>query len=238
MKLASGILSLALVASVAAAVHAHFVFVMTSTDASGKVTPHVVFGEGPEPGEEYLLDNVAQTKAWLQRPGAEPQALALTKQAGEEVGSWTSDVDARGAVLFATCDYGVLDKGGKTFLLQYYAKKLDATPEQLKSLARTEQLPLDIVPALADDQGELTVLWEGKPAADCEVTITPPGEKSEKVQTNAQGVAKFSAKKSGTHVFRAKWVVAKSGERAGKAYPSQTHYSTLVLNVPAKASTK
>ncbi len=221
-----------------ASAQAHFVWVITTPDANGKLVPHVVFGEGPEPGEEFLLDKVAQTKAWLQLPGKAPQALSLSKQAGKEVGSWASDADAKGAAVFATCEYGVLEKGGKTFLLQYYAKKLDATPEQLKSLARTEQLPLDVVPSLEGQQGEVTVLWQGKPAADCEVTMTGPDDKSEKLKTDTNGIVKFTAKGAGVHTFRAKMAVEKAGELGGKSYPTQTHYTTLVLNVPAAAASK
>lgn len=217
----------------ATAAHAHFVWVTSITNAAGKAMPHVVFGEDPEPSEAELLDKVAHTKAWTQLPGKQPQALSLSKEVNGEVGSWVSDVDAQGAAIFATCDYGVLDKNGKTFLLQYYAKKLDATPEQLKSLARTEQLPLDIVPALTNEKGELTVLWQGKPAVDSEVTIIVPGEKSQKLKTDSEGKVAFAAAKPGAYQIRAKWAVDQAGERAGKAYPNQVHYTTLVLNKAA-----
>ena len=238
MKASTLTLALLGIALVANFAHAHFIWVITTADSAGKLTPHLVFGEGPEPGEEYLLDKVAQAKVWIQLPGKEPQALRLTKQAGKEVGSWTSDVDAKGAAVFATCEYGVLEKNGKTFLLQYYAKKLDATPAQLKSLARTEKLPLDIVPALDEKNGQVTVLWQGKPAAECEVTVTGPDDKSEKVKTDASGVVKFTASAAGTHTFRAKLAVEKAGELGGKSYPSQTHYTTLVLNVAGAANAK
>lgn len=231
MKLKSLIFAVLASVALTAQASAHFVWVFTVTDSSGKVVPHVVFGEGPEPGEEFLLDKVAQTKAWIQLPGQEPKALTLTKQAGEETGSWLGDASAKGAAVFATCDYGVLEKNGKTFLLQYYAKKLDASPEQLKALARTEPLPLDVVPALEGDSGSVKVLWRGKPVSGGEVTVTGPDGNSEKHTTDDQGVVTFKRQGSGTYAFRAKHVVEEAGQRNGKSYPSQSHYSTLVLNV-------
>lgn len=230
MKIRCWAVSVAALLWLVSSANAHFVWLITQSDANGKQTPHVLFGEGTEPGEAELLDKVAQTKAWLQRPGAKPQALSLTKQVSDELGSWTSDVDAAGAVLFATCDYGVLDKGGKTFLLQYYAKQLNAQPELLKSLARVDQLPLDIVPSLAKDECQLVVLWQGQPVADAEVTISPPIEKSFKAKTDSEGKVSFKLSGKGDYAIRAKHVINEAGEREGKKYPSQTHYSTLVLS--------
>lgn len=134
--------------------------------------------------------------------------------------------------MFATCDYGVIERGGKALLLQYYAKKLDATPEQLKTLGRTEQLPLDVVPTLEGDQCQLTVLWQGKPAANSEVTIEKKGGKAEKVTADAEGRLSFKTSGAGEYSIRAKHVEAdKTGEREGKAYTSASHYSTLTLNI-------
>lgn len=235
MKLKSQIFAVLASVALTAQASAHFVWVITVTDSTGKELPHVVFGEGPEPGEEFLLDKVAQTKAWVQLPEQEPKALALAKQAGKETGSWVGDASPNGAAVFATCDYGVLEKNGKTFLLQYYAKKLDASPEQLKSLARTETLPLDLVPALEADSGSVRVLWRGKRVSGGEVTVTAPDGNSQKHTTDDQGVVTFKRQGSGTYSFRAKHVVQEAGQRNGKSYASQSHYSTLVLNVPEAA---
>lgn len=229
LSLASACVALVLLATAA---QAHFVWVYTAADSTGKLVPHISFGEGAGPSEVDLLDNVKQTKAWLQKAGQKPQSLTLTKQAGEELGSWVADVDAQGAVVFATCDYGVIERGGKALLLQYYAKKLDATPEQLKTLGRTEQLPLDVVPTLEGDQCQLTVLWQGKPAANSEVTIEKKGGKAEKVTADAEGRLSFKTSGAGEYSIRAKHVEAdKTGEREGKAYTSASHYSTLTLNI-------
>src|SRR5690606_38345040 len=99
MKLLSWVSACVAVTLLAATAQAHFIWVFTLPDSTGKTVPHIGFGEGPEPSEAYLLDNVKQTKAWIQQPGKEPQALTLVKQAGKEVGSWTADVDAKGAAV-------------------------------------------------------------------------------------------------------------------------------------------
>ncbi len=231
MKLLSWASAFLAVTLLAATAQAHFVWVFTLADSTGKVVPHVCFGEVPEPSEAHLLDNVKQTKAWIQQPGKEPQPLTLVKQAGKEVGSWTADVDAKGAAIFATCDYGVIERGGKSFLLQYYAKKLEATPEQLKAFGRIEKLPFDIVPTLSGDECQLTVLWNGKPVAESEVTIEKLGAEPQKLKTDAEGRVSFKTTGAGEYSARAKRVADQPGERDGKSYPSESHYSTLTLIV-------
>jgi uncharacterized GH25 family protein len=229
LSFASACVALVLLATAA---QAHFVWVFTAADSTGKVVPHISFGEGTGPSEADLLDNVKQTKAWIQKPGQKPQALTLAKQTSGDEGSWVADVDAKGAVIFATCDYGVIERGGKALLLQYYAKKLDATPEQLKTLGRTEELPLDVVPTLEGDECKLTILWQGKPAANSEVTIEKKGGKAEKVAADAEGRVSFKTSGAGEYAIRARHIEAdQTGECDGKAYISASHYSTLTLVV-------
>ena len=227
-------LPLLVLALVATPAQAHFLWLMTEADSTGKQVPHLCFGEGTEPGEAELLDKVAHAKVWLQLPGQDAKQLELTKRSKDEVGSWFADVDAKGGALTAKCEYGVISRGGKTFLLNYYAKRLDAQPATLKAFARAETLPLDVVPAVDGDKVELTVLWQGKPAAESEVVIASPAGGEEKVKTDATGKVTFTTTKPGVYGIRAKWVNAAAGEKADQKYDSESHYCTLALAIPAK----
>ena len=226
VQLAAFLTVLALLGSTA---QAHFLWLMTEADSTGKQVPHLCFGEMAEPGEAELIDKVAHAKVWLQLPGQDAKELKLIKQTKDEVGSWFADVDAQGGVLTAKCEYGVISRGGKTMLLNYYAKRLDTEPETLKAFGRAESLPLDIVPAVTGDKVELTVLWQGKPAAESEVVIASPAGGDEKVKTDAAGKVSFTTTKPGVYAIRAKWVDAVAGAKGDEKYDVQSHYCTLAL---------
>ena len=230
LRLFAPLLLLALLTTPASA---HFIWLMTETNSTGKQVPHLCFGEMAEPGEAELLDKVAHAKLWLHLPGKDAQELRLTKQSKDEVGSWFADVDAQGGALVAKCEYGVISRGGKTMLLNYYAKRLEAKPETLKAFARADTLPLDVVPSISGDKVELTVLWQGKPAAASEVVIAFPVGGDEKLKTDDAGKLIFTTKKPGVYAIRAKWVNAAAGEKDGHKYDSESHYCTLALAIPA-----
>ena len=230
LRLFAPLLLLALLATPASA---HFIWLMTETNSTGKQVPHLCFGEMAEPGEAELLDKVAHAKLRLHMPGNVAQELRLSKQSKDEVGSWFADVDAQGGALVAKCEYGVISRGGKTMLLNYYAKRLEANPKSLKAFARADSLPLDIVPSVSAGKVELTVLWQGKPAAASEVVIASPAGGEEKLKTDDVGKLTFTTTKPGVYAIRAKWVNATTGEKDGQKYDSESHYCTLTLAIPA-----
>lgn len=81
--------------------------------------------------------------------------------------------------------YGVMSKGLTPSLLKYYGK---TAPSQLPStwlaVGNPELLPLEVNPVLTGSMLKLTVIWQGKPAPGCQVTVEGPGIK-EKIQGDA-----------------------------------------------------
>ncbi|MFN0021134.1 MAG: DUF3386 family protein [Pirellulaceae bacterium] len=222
------LLALVAVLSSAIPVRAHFVWVAVQTNSSGQPQAYVFFGEQAAEDDEALLDKISQTKAAARGiSGSTP--LKLAKQAG--TGAWIAELPAGGAgALSATCNYGVLDKRGQIFLLQYYAKYLDLAHPGFKTFARDETLLLDIVPGAADGKKRsLTVLFQGKPAAGSEVVVIDPTGKEEKLKTNNQGEFEISSAFAGVVSIRAKFEVEKDGSENGKDYKKVVHYSTLAL---------
>jgi hypothetical protein len=190
----------------------------------------VFFSESASEDDEALLDKIAQTKVTARSIGG-TTPLKLAKQASQGTGAWVGQLPEGGtAALSAACHYGVLDKRGQIFLLEYYAKYLDAAHPGFKALARDEGLALDIVPgAAAGDKRPLTILFEGKPASGSEVVVLDPAGKEEKLKTNEKGELEISSGTKGVYSIRAKFEVAKAGSENGKEYQKVVHYCTLAL---------
>jgi uncharacterized GH25 family protein len=230
MKLIRPCLALVLAFALATPTFAHFLWINKVTGEGGKTTVQLCFGEEAEPGEAEFVDRVAKAQFWQQSGSDKPALTKLEKEVAGDVGCFSGAVD-NGAGLAAALDYGVISRGEKTFVLQYYAKHLDlARADEVKQFGRTEQLRLDVVPAISGEECTLTVLFEGKPApAGSQVMVGVPGQKQQELKTDDQGRVKFTLGSEGKHEIRARVQHDKPGERDGKAYTHEMHYVTLVL---------
>lgn len=209
---------------------AHFVWVAVLPNSSGQQQAYVFFSESASEDDEALLDKIAQTKVSARGiSGATP--LKLAKEASMGTGAWVGQLPAEGAgALSATCNYGVLDKRGQVFLLQYYAKYLAAAHPGFKAFVRDESLPLDVVPGNAvGEKRPLTVVFKGQPVEGSEVVVLDPAGKEEKLRTNEKGQVEISASAKGLYSIRAKFEVEKAGTENGKEYKKVVHYCTLAL---------
>lgn len=231
MKLRSFV-ALLLVGFLASPAWAHFIWISTAPNAAGKPAVHILFGDDSIACEAKFLDNVQQTKVWAHEPGKKPVEVKLEKEIKGENGTWMGALDPSGKAITATCEYGVSSRGKEPFLLVYHAKHINAIdPAALKHFARMESLRLDIMPTIKGDDGELQVLFDGKPAAGAQVMIWTPDkyEKETEQFTDAEGKVKFSAKQRGRWQVRARHQNNVAGKKGDKEYPFERHYSTLVL---------
>jgi hypothetical protein len=228
----------AALAALAAPAEAHFVWVSVESGSGGRPEARVWFSEEPSPGAPHLVSKIAHTQ--LRRvDGAETSAVELSPVtadgAGELVGSLPS---AENSIrLEAVCDYGTFSRGGPPILLQYYAKALrPRTSAHLAAIARSENLPLDVVPELTADGLRFTVLWQGKPAGQAEVVVLDLEGEDETLTTDDQGHALHRNPGRGLIAARVGRVEEdRSGERSGKRYQSVRHYATVTLRLPADA---
>lgn len=123
---------------------AHFVWVAVEKDSADRRTVQVWFSEQAEPDDAKLIEKIAHTKAWVHTPGQPAAILDLKKVVAAGGGSLAAAVTAKAPLgATAACKYGVIERNGKVFLLNYYAKYLEADAVSLKSLARAESLPLE-----------------------------------------------------------------------------------------------
>ena len=228
----SAVLALTFLSLLAAPAWAHFIWISTAPNAAGKPAVHILFGDDSIASEAKFLDNVAHTKVWSHEAGKPPVEVKLEKEVSGENGTWMATTDGKKRAYTATCEYGVSARGKEPFLLVYHAKHIDATdPAALKNFARIESLKLDIVPTINGEEGELQVLFNGKPAAKAQVMIWTPDkyEKETEQFTDDSGKVKFKANQKGLWQIRARHQNDVPGKKGDKEYPFERHYSTLVL---------
>lgn len=206
------------------AAFAHFPFLHLKTEG-GTPELHVYFAESAEPDDPSLLDRLAGADVWEVRGDGTTEPLTVKK--GES--SLETPVAKAGPAAFALQkDYGVLSRNGESFSLVYYAKTF-AGPEAWE-ISPGERSRLDLVPRRDGEQLTLTVLWNGKPLADAEVTVQG-GVDFEEGKTDAEG--RFTCKTTGRELYsiRAKHVEAAAGEKDGKKFDATRHYATLTLDL-------
>lgn len=231
-------LLLTLIASALSTYHAsaHFVWVTAVDSENQESAVRVYFSESPDPGEPHLVSKIAGVKAWSRTlPEQQPKTIPLQEVTNETEGWLQGPIsDARDLSLETVSDYGVVNKGGKPFLLQYYAKYVKAqTAEKLRQLGSSKRFPLDIVPKLKQEGIVTTVLWKGEPLAKAEIVIhLPDGEMIEQT-TNDKGQTVIAHSGAGLYGMRARHIEpVKSGEREGKQYQEVRHYTTLTIDLP------
>lgn len=210
---------------------AHFLWLVTETrPGANQVT--VYFGEAAEPDDPGLLDKVAAAEVWSLDGRGQPQSLTLRKS-GETL---SAELPSPTTTILRH-NYGVVAKGGESFLLKYYAKSYPyPLPGTWRAVEDKERLPLEIVPRTTANGVSFTVTWNGQPQAGATVTVVGPGvESKSEGNTNEAGVYSCRLPQAGRYSIRAKHVESTTGALDGKDYKSVRHYSTLTLNhVPAE----
>lgn len=211
---------------------AHFLWLQTEP-AEKPAQIQLWFSETCVPGEAKLLDKVSQTKVWSVRPDGSTGPLTLSKHESGDVGCWQAPLDApASSAVEASCDYGVISRGGATFLLQYYARHLNAAKaDELNRAVDSQQLPLTIVPRSAGGALSFEVRFDNKPAAGAELLVIGPDNEERNLKLDGEGLARIDAAASGDYAVRARLQLNEPGERNGKKYDEVRHYSTLTFRL-------
>jgi uncharacterized GH25 family protein len=222
---------IAFVAVLAAAVPASAHFPWVAIEKDGNL--HVWFSELAEPDNADLLDRITNINVWTRSEKAAKQPVTrLTKKTADGGGSLVASVPTGTTAASAYINYGVLERRGERFQLEYHAKYLDAKAADLKTLARDEALKVDIVPQKSDKAFTLTVLFQGKPAAGAEVVIFDSVAAETTAKADEDGRLEMPITRPGLYSIRAKWVVKEAGKLGDQEFPQTNHYSTLALRVP------
>lgn len=219
----------------AAQAQAHFVWLVVESGEAGKPVAKVYFAELAESDDAALLDKIAHVQVHTRDANGETstEPLKLTKQVDKDGGgSWTAELPEGTAALAGTIKYGVLERRGDVFQLNYHATYADSSAPGFDKQGADASLPMQVIPHLAGEKSQLEVLWKGKPIAGSEVTVVDPsGAEHDAVKTGENGKVTFDLSKPGLYSIRAKWVVDEKGEENGKSFEKANHYSTLTLRV-------
>jgi N-acetylneuraminic acid mutarotase len=209
---------------------AHFLW-LVAEPAERPTSVKLYFGEEAAPDDPDLLDHVARTQGWVAGGRrSEPKPLTWTKDAAGA--AWVAEIPAgTSSPILANLNYGVIRRGGETFLLKYYAKANPSTlPGAWQAVGDDQRLPLEIVPTLEGSTAAIGVRWQGQAVKDAEVVVVGPGLKQE-VQgtTDEKGVFRCPLADPGGYSVRARHVETTAGEHEGKSYRSIRHYTTLAM---------
>lgn len=206
---------------------AHFIWVKTE-EADGQRQAVMVFGEDAFDELYHLPERVAGAEMW-RRPADGDRTRVETEQVetDERIGL-VGPIEAPAPfVLEITQKYGVY--GGA--LLTYYAKHVNVdSNSQLQAVEPSEDLKFDIVPRAKDGELQLTVLWNGEPQADANVTVTVGDGEMMDLKTDDEGTVTVKPKTEGLAMVLANVVdKSQSGAFDDEDYNGSAHYGTLTF---------
>jgi hypothetical protein len=224
------VLSLIIIIGGCAEASAHYLWIVAKPEGQSKAV-EVCFSESASPDDPELLKKFSDLKVIAVsrgRDGVKRQEVPLTPNDASLTGTLPEGMSAP---LTAQKTYGVVSRGGETFLLKYFAKTYPGVlPGSWTAVNDLETAALEITPKLIGTELALEVTWQGKPAAGDQVTIEGPGLE-EKLQgnTDEQGVFRCRLPASGLVSIRARHQEMVPGTFGGKKYDSIRHYATLAL---------
>lgn len=210
--------------------NAHFLWIVANPDGkNGEV--HAYFSETALPDDPKLLEKLKGMKVIALSSGrgeSKRQEIEMERVDDAMVGKLPEKIQSP---LAAVLTYGVMSRGGESFLLKYHAKAYPSTlPGSWKAIGNNETAAFEITPRLEGDEIVLTVTWQGQPVAGDQVTIEGPNIK-DKIQgdTNAEGQFRATLPTKGTFSIRARHTEKVEGKLGEQSYSTVRHYASLSL---------
>lgn len=216
------LVGLMVVVAVPASARAHYVWVRIETSA-GQHRALVFLAEQPHPEEPELLGKIERVAA-----SSDGEPVVLKK--GEA--AWEASLSRLPSSVQASCDYGVLERDGATFLLQYSARA--QTSPSNTAAAPSERPSLEF--AGTGEKCSIRATWKGKPLAGVKVKAFSDDADTRELVTDEQGLVPVPAAEARKLAFLVRVVEPASGERGGKRYSEIRHYATLTIAESADGS--
>ncbi|MEM7455630.1 MAG: hypothetical protein AAF456_14855 [Planctomycetota bacterium] len=204
---------------------AHFIWIARSAE-TGEM--QIFFGEAPVPGSAALLDNIEGMNVKTRNRDFNHADVGFVKRTDGENGWYTCVSDVPLTQVECECEYGVITRNEKSFMLRYCAKYMN----HKNGTARISYnlIPLDILVNSSSGALQLCVIHKAQPVAGCEVVIVEPDGTTHNLETDADGCLTPEIADSGRFLIRAKVVEQESGEHDGQGYESVSNYCTLTLD--------
>jgi hypothetical protein len=206
---------------------AHFLWFKSETH-EGQPRAVLFFGESAQDEAHHFPDKLDGTKVWRRTADGKRTEIATTHVDTENrvayVGPLASDEPC---VLETSAQYGLYSN----WLLTYYTKDVHAAAnDQLAAAGPSPELELDIVPRANDEELDLMVLWEGKPRADVNVSVTVADGDAQQLTTDKDGKASLKLVGEGLVAVVANFIdETAKGDLNGKPYVAVANYATLTL---------
>ncbi len=200
---------------------AHFLWLVATPDGY-----QVVFTEEPEIGPADLIEQLPAPTVWQTSPTVTLR-LKLDQKIVDDLG-W---LDCTGATLDlpiqAKATWGTLTRGGKTFLISYFARSYNlAKHGQVNPDKATE---LEIIPSRSGDEIILTVYRLGEVVADNEVLVFNGTEQT--IKTDSKGQVKISAGSEPQIWARTRFIRDVAGTHNDQNYSEIREYATVVVDL-------
>ena len=210
---------------------AHFPFLSVADEDDSKQL-RLVFGEDASADAPKYLSILERAKVVRRTPDGKSEPVELKADGG----ALAADVsaDPAGTVYTLSLPFGVMDRGGESFLLEYSAAtRKERRPGDTGRPAAVNAQPLAIVPEPggADGGGVLKVLAAGTPVAGA--TVTAGGDLgSEEFVTDDRGIVTLSEEQiedAGVMSVRTSVTLPGAGVYDGKPFPETRRYATAVF---------
>jgi len=227
-----GLMFVALFLLPANAARAHFLWLVRHAAGESGERVELYFSEVADADDPDLLPRVKDVTVWQLAPGGTARQLKLQLQDDALFAPLAAETDPQ-ARFVAAHDWGIIERGGETFVLRYYAQTGPALGDSAwKRHDVGKHLALNLIPAAVAGGIRITVRWQGEPVAGVQIVASGPGMKDVETETDAQGQATFAPGKPGLYSIRARHIEDQGGARDGREFGSIRHYSTLALQVP------
>ncbi len=220
------LIAIASAALLATAAQAHWVFVYVP---EGESEARVVFGHTAAPDPKLFPTRAEKTELTARDTDGKETKPTMAKGDGN---FFRAKLSSKPIVVFGTTAGGVVQRGDNPASLSWYYPKTIVGDPFAKTAEIGKAVPLELVPERDGEMVRFKVLSGGKPLADAEVTVVPPGkgeEESPVVKTDKDGRTSAFADR-GRYCVAVRRIEEKSGEIDCMKYAIVRHTSTLVCD--------
>ena len=156
------------IAAAASTSYGHFLWVKTVT-VDGKTHGLLYFGESPADETYHFPDKLAETKLWSRAAdGKRTEVVTKSIETDDRVGHIGPVTNDKAPALETSQQYGIYGNA----LLVYHAKHLNGmAADTINAAGASKGLKLEIVPHVKGKEVDLTVLWNGKPLKDTDISV-------------------------------------------------------------------
>src|SRR6476469_6493657 len=219
------------VTAAAATCNAHFLWVKTVL-VDGKPQGLLYFGESPAQETYHFPEKLGKTKLWSRAADGKRTEIATKSiETDERIGHIGPLSTEKTPVIETSQQYGIYGNA----LLVYHAKHMNGTvADEINAAGTSKDLKLEIVPHVQGQEVQLTVLWNGKPLKDADISIFADGADPKGDKTGDDGSVTFKSQKGGLVGALANTMEKdKFGELDKKPYQGILHYSSLTFDLPS-----